>query len=295
MDLKETRLFAAVHDIYPLIDPETYFTLQTYKDKVVIITGGSKGIGATTALFYAKAGARLVLVARNTAGLNERKETLEQDVTGVEVVLVAGDISDPQISKQAIQAAVKKWDRIDIVVSNSGLGQGGVEKFHERDPSTWWYTQEVNVRGTLNIVHAAIPELLKTAGQVIVVSSQLAHVRVPMMADYSISKHTVNRLVEILALEYADISFYSVHPGAIPTPGSADVAERMGLPKGAVELPDTVGLPAATFLWLTSRHAEFLSGRYVQATWDLNEVIAKKEEIVRGNLLVMKLAGPAQT
>ena len=55
---------------------------------------------------------------------------------------------------------------------------------------------------------------------------------------------------------------------------------------------DPPELPAATVLWLTNRNAEFLSGRYVQATWDLNEVVAKKDEIVRDNLLVTKLAGP---
>ena len=60
-------------------------------------------------------------------------------------------------------------------------------------------------------------------------------------------------------------------------------------------MPDTLELPAATFLWLTSRNAEFLSGRYVQATWDLGEVVERKEEIVRENLLVTKLAGPART
>lgn len=118
-----------------------------------------------------------------------------------------------------------------------------------------------------------------------------------------------------VSTEYPELGgIYAVHPGVVLTPGSADVAERMGVPKDAIKMPDTVELPAATFLWLTARNAEFLSGRYggphfaihattdcfvdsryVQAVWDLNEVTAKKEQIVRDNLLVTKLAGPARS
>lgn len=110
-----------------MIDPKPYFESQTFKDHVVIITGGSKGIGATTALFYAKAGARLVLVARNIEDLEERKVAIEKDVSGVEIMAVSGDISDPEVSKRAVQAAAEKWNRVDIVVSNCGLGSGGLE------------------------------------------------------------------------------------------------------------------------------------------------------------------------
>ncbi|KZV64861.1 NAD(P)-binding protein [Peniophora sp. CONT] len=290
--VEEVGIFSPQHDIYPLVDPDTHFTSQTYKDKVVIITGGSKGIGATTALFYAKAGANVVLVARNTQDLEERKAAIEKDVAGSRVVVISGDVTDLEVGQRAVQAAVKSWGRVDVVVASAGLEHGGAKKFHEKDPVTWWHTQEVNVRGTLNIVHSAIPELLKTKGQVIVLSSALAHRRLSILADYGISKHTINRFVEIMALDYSAIRFYTVHPGLILTPGSADVAERMGLPKGTIETPDSVELPAATFLWLTARNAEFLSGRYIQATWDLNEVLAKQEEIVRDNLLVTKLAGP---
>ena len=70
--------------------------------------------------------------------------------------------------------------------------------------------------------------------------------------------------------------------------------ESMGI-KEHMQMPDTVELPAAMFLWLTARNAEFLSGRYIQADWDMDEVVAKKDEIVRDNLLVSKLAGPSKS
>ncbi|KZV64862.1 NAD(P)-binding protein [Peniophora sp. CONT] len=293
----ECSIFSPQHDVYPLIDPEPHFASKTFKDKVVILTGGSTGIGAVTALFYAKAGARVTIVARRADRLEERKIAIEKEVPGAQILTVAGDISDPEVGKRVVKATVDKWKQLDIVISNSAVMNGGIPKFAEKDLSAWWYTQEVNVRGTLNIIHAAIPELLKTRGQIIVVTSDLAHSRVPLLADYCVSKHTIDRFVEILAIEYPSLlTVYSVHPGVIATDGALEFQESLGI-KGKVPTPDTVELPAATFLWLTAPNSgvEFLSGRYIQATWDLNEVLAKKEEIIRDNLLVTKLAGPAKS
>ncbi|VDC07618.1 unnamed protein product [Peniophora sp. CBMAI 1063] len=290
----EIEIFTGVHDVYPLIDPESHFAHKTFKDKVVLITGGSTGIGFTTAQFYAKAGAKVLILARNVERLAQAKAAIEKDVYGADVIIQSGDITDPEVSKQAVTAVLSAWNRLDIVIANQfGILAGPTSRLAEKDPVAWWRTQEVNVKGTLNIAHAAIPELLKSKGQIIATSSAMAHFRVPTMMDYSLSKHTLNRFVEILALDYPEITAYAVHPGAIVTPGSSAAANSMGLGDN-VELPDTLELPAATFLWLTARNAEFLSGRYIQATWDLGEVLAQKDEIVRDNLLVTKLAGPAK-
>ncbi|VDC07619.1 unnamed protein product [Peniophora sp. CBMAI 1063] len=294
--VEEIEIFSPVHDVYPLISPDSHFANKTFKDKVVIITGGSVGIGLTTALFYARAGSKVLIVARRVPILEEAKQKIEKEVPGAQVQIVAGDISEPEVGKRVVDAAVQTWSKVDIVIANQFTSVAGpINKFGEKDPSAWWTTQVVNVRGTLNIVHAALPELLKTKGQVLATTSGAAHARLPFLMDYCISKHTLNRFIEILALDYPELKFYALHPGAIPTPGSTAAVASMGLPEGALPQPDTLELAAATFLWLTARNAEFLNGRYVQATWDLNEVLAKKEEIVRDNLLVTKLAGPAKS
>lgn len=149
MEIPEVKLFTFIHEyvlrfhfsqcrtltlrssVYPLVDPNTHFTSKTFKDQVVIISGGSKGIGATTALYYAKAGAKLVLVARKIKDLEDRKTSIEEEVSGAEVAVVAGDISDLEVSKRAVQTAVQKWNRVDIVVANSGIGQGGPESMSQ--------------------------------------------------------------------------------------------------------------------------------------------------------------------
>ncbi|VDC07614.1 unnamed protein product [Peniophora sp. CBMAI 1063] len=291
--MEEVDIFSPVHDVYPLIDPASHFESKTFKDKVVIITGGSLGIGATAALFYARSGANVLVVARRLDNLEKTKQGIEKEVPNAKVLILSGDIVDPEVGKHAVKTAVDAWGKVDIVLANQFTNMTPVGKLGENDPVAWWVTQEVNVRGTVNIVHAAIPELLKTKGQIIATTSVAAHARSPISMDYSISKHTLDRFVEILALDYPELTIYAVHPGGIKTPGSDRALGDMGL-IGVVPLPDTLELPAATFLWLTARNAEFLSGRYIQATWDLNEVLAKKDEIVRDNLLVTKLAGPAK-
>ena len=112
--------------------------------------------------------------------------------------------------------------------------------------------------------------------------------------------------------DYPELTFYAVSPGVVQTDGAIEKLDEMGF--DAVTFVDTLELPAATFLWLTARNAEFLSGRsviriacfiststdrltyrYVEAPWDLGEVLAKKDIIIKENLLVTKLAGPPKS
>jgi len=288
----EISIFTPKHDVYPLIDPAPLFKSQAFKGSVVIITGGGRGIGASIATDYARAGAHLVLTGRGQAGLDERVATLAKDVPGVRVKIVVGDISKPEIAKQAVQTAIDAFGKLDIVVANAAVLTSDPHLLGSKDPLEWWYTQEVNVRGTFGVIHAALPELQKTRGQIVAVSSAAAHIRFPTMSDYQISKHAVNRLIELVAIEYPDIKAYTVHPGTIETQTAQEAMTNIGLKPN---FNDTLGLPAATLLWLTNRNAEFLSGRYIQATWDLGEVVAAKDEIVRDNLLVTKLVGPRKT
>lgn len=122
----DRRLIHA-YRVYPLIDPKPHVSSQTFKDKVVIITGGSTGIGAAAALLYAQAGAKLLLVARTAKNLEERKKIVESAVPGAQVLILAGDIADPEVGKRAVKLAVDTWKQLDIVVANSAGYMGGKE------------------------------------------------------------------------------------------------------------------------------------------------------------------------
>ena len=154
----------------------------------------------------------------------------------------------------------------------------------------------------------SIPELLKTKGQIVFVTSLAAQVRLPNSSEYCTSKHAINRFAEFVTIgeyylvicasigtkrqlphrlaEYPDIKVFSINPGSVET----DMFNELG-----IEIPpnSTTGLAAATILYLTSGKADYLSGRYTSATWDLGEVERDwKEKIVAQNGLVSKLSIP---
>ena len=234
-----------------------------------------------------------------------------------------------------LRAADKRAFALRVVITgrDSVIELFRLVAFASKDPKGWWDILEVNIRGPYNYIqcvecrmlavephaHAhlvlhsfSVPELLKTKGQVVIVTSAAAQVRFPNASEYCTSKHAINRFAEFVTIgdshflyiftppprigaeryfphrfaEYPDIKVFSVHPGSIQT----DMADEFA---GNVPVDSTVGLAAATVLYLTSGKADYLSGRYVSATWDLGEVERDwKEKIVMQNGLVSKLSIP---
>jgi NAD(P)-dependent dehydrogenase (short-subunit alcohol dehydrogenase family) len=194
---------------------------KTFKDKVVLITGASRGIGLTTAIFYARAGAHLVLVSRYQSALEKSKEAVLEEYPDARVLIVAADVTDPMRTKFVLNATIETYGRLDILIANAGfvtptdqcMSKSKLERtsllnlrlvLGQKDVMTWWYTQEVNVRGVLNYVQCvsfaqkrvvilvthdfsvALPELAKTQGQIIIVTSAGAHLRMPKSSDYQV-------------------------------------------------------------------------------------------------------------
>ncbi|KAI0051520.1 NAD-P-binding protein [Auriscalpium vulgare] len=274
------------HDVYPTIDPKVHYDGQTFKGKVVLVTGASRGIGLETALSYARSGASLVLVSRKQATLDDSKNAIIAELPKAEVITFVADVTDVQKSEEAIKATIKRFGKLDILVANAGAARPMDKPFASKDPTGWWNIFEVNVRGVYNFVHFAIPELLKTNGQIVIVSSGVAQLRIPTASEYCTSKFALNRFAEFIALEYPSLRVFPVHPGVIGT----ELNLATDAPVPAV---DTLALPAATFLYLTSGKANWLSGRYISAPWDLGEVESVwKQKIVAQNGLVSKLSIP---
>ncbi|KAH9965304.1 NAD-P-binding protein [Russula dissimulans] len=274
------------HDIYPTIDPRAHYAAQTFKGKVVLITGASRGIGLETALQYARSGASLVLVARKQETLNLTRDAVLRDVPGANILTFAADVRDVKRAEAAVAATVARFGRLDVLIANAGMIRPVDKPFASKDPSTWWDVFEVNVRGVYNYTHFAVPELVKTKGSVVILTSVAAQYRLPFASDYATSKHAVDRFAEFIAVEYPDIKVFPVHPGVVATELNAEANVGM-------ETIDSVALPAATILYLTAGNADYLSGRFIAAPWDLGEVERVwKESIVGQNLLVSKLATP---
>jgi len=274
------------HDIYPTIDPRSHYAAQTFKGKVVLITGASRGIGLETALQYARSGASLVLVSRKQETLNLTRDAVLHEVPGAEVLTFPADVRDVNRAEEAVKATIARFGKLDILVANAGLMRAVDKPFASSNPWTWWDVFEVNVRGCYNYIHFAVPELNKTKGCIVILTSLAAQVRLPNASEYSTSKHAIGRFAEFVRIENPDIKVFPVHPGVVDTELAAE--GNVGL-----EPVDSVALSAATILYLTARKADYLNGRFISAPWDLSEVERVwKEKILEENLLVSKLALP---
>jgi NAD(P)-dependent dehydrogenase (short-subunit alcohol dehydrogenase family) len=155
--------------VYPLVDPVQHWKSKTFKDKVVLITGASRGIGLTTAIFYARAGARLALVSRKLQALEESKAAVLKEQPDTLILLIPADVADPKAAQNAVNKTIETYGSLDILITNAGYTtpMDHCEYFDvifiwaiidetivlgEKDIISWWYTQEVNVRGVVNYI-----------------------------------------------------------------------------------------------------------------------------------------------
>jgi len=226
-------------------------------------------------------------VARSQAALDASRDAILRERPSAQIFVFPADVRDVTKAEEAVAATVAHYGRLDILVANAAILRPMDQPFASKDANGWWDVFEVNVRGPYNFIHFSVPELLKTKGQVVIISSAAAQCRVPNASEYCTSKHAINRFSEFITIEYPDIKVFSVHPGNVKTV----MFDEFGAP---IAPDSTVGLAAATILYLTSGKADYLSGRYVAATWDLGEVEHDwKEKIVAQNGLVSKLSIPA--
>ncbi len=167
------------------------------KDKVVIITGASSGIGLASAREFAKRGARLVLAARSAEKLQEIAASLEEQ--GTECLAVPTDVSREEDCKQMVEKALERFGRIDILVNNAGLSMRAL--FRDLDLSVLKKLMDVNFWGTVYCTKYALPALLKSRGTVVGVSSVAGLHGLPARTGYSASKYAMQGFLETLRIE----------------------------------------------------------------------------------------------
>jgi len=105
--------------VYPLIDPQNHYDRQTYAGKVVLITGASRGIGLETALYYARAGASVTIVARKQETLNISRDKILTEQPSAQILAFLADVRDVKKAEEAVAATVARFGRLDILVANA--------------------------------------------------------------------------------------------------------------------------------------------------------------------------------
>jgi NAD(P)-dependent dehydrogenase (short-subunit alcohol dehydrogenase family) len=275
-------------DIYPAIDPEPLYAAQSFSGKVVLVTGASRGVGRETALQYARAGASVAIVARSGGTLDETRDIIVAAVPGVDVLVLNADVRDVESVRAAVESVLRHFGKLDILIANAGAITSFTPLLNKKDPNAWWNTFEVNIRGVFNTVSVAVPALEKTQGYIVALSSMGGQLRIPGGSDGCISKHAVNRLVEFIALEHPSVRTFALAPGYLPTRLAAETGSLGENGEGGAGFPlNTVALPAATMLYLTSGRADWLSGRFCSSNWDMAEVERDWKDVIvqKGGLL----------
>ncbi|KZV69178.1 NAD-P-binding protein [Peniophora sp. CONT] len=284
--ITETLPVETRHEVYPTIDPASGWASQSFKGKAVFITGASRGIGRVTAVTFAKAGAAVAIAARSESALEETKAAVLKEVPEAKVEKYVVDVKNTAQVEAAVEAAAAAFGRLDVVIANAGALTVFGKTMDEKPADAWWNTFEVNILGVYNTIRPAAKYLRKVNGCFVATSSLAAQLRWPGGSDYETSKHTVNRLIEFVDQESPSVTAFALHPGSVAT----DIAHESGLVEQGVEMPDAAELPAYTMFYLASGKADWLSGRYVDATWDLGQVEREwKEKILAKDLLINKL------
>ena len=167
------------------------------RNKVVIITGASSGIGLATAKEFAKQGSKLVLGARNIDALNKLKSDLSAQ--GCHIVVLKTDVSNESDCKKLIDAAVSEFGRIDVLINNAGISMRAL--FMDTDIEVLKQLMDVNFWGTVYCTKYALPYLLESKGSVVGVSSIAGFIGLPGRAGYSASKFAMHGFLETLRTE----------------------------------------------------------------------------------------------
>ena len=233
--------------------------------KVALISGGARGMGAAEARMFASEGASVVI--GDVLEDEGRRVAAEIGEAGGQALFVALDVTSESQWRDAIDAAVSSFGRLDVLVNNAGIGGGGnVEETTEAD---WDRTMDINAKGVFLGTKTAIPAMRRSGGgSIINISSQLGIVGTDNSSpQYQASKGAVRLLTKSTAIQYAreGIRANSVHPGPIVTPmteaGRAD-QDRYDMtvsriPLGRYGEPEDV---AYGVLFLASDESSFMTG-----------------------------------
>jgi len=180
--------------------------------KTVLITGAARGIGAELARKAAGRGARVALVGLEP----ERLATLAGEL-GPEHLWVEADVTDPEALKTAVQRTVDTFGGLDIVVANAGIAP--LTTVATASAHALARTIEVNLIGSMLTAHAALPEVVKRKGHILLISSAAAFTVLPGMSAYCAAKAGLERFGDALRLEVAHrgVTVASAHPTWIDT------------------------------------------------------------------------------
>ncbi len=231
--------------------------------KIVLVTGGSRGIGAAVARRFASVGSKVVVGCRSKSAA---AMAVLRDIAamGAEGIAALGDVADPEAARAVVAQAVARFGHIDVVVNCAGISDH--RPFEASDPALFHAIFDTNVLGTIVVIQAALPHLTAPGGRIINFSSALATRPIPKTSIYAASKAAVAALSHALAKEFGPrgITVNTIAPGVIETDMTTGTLAERGASILAMTPLGRIGQPAdvsGVALFLASPDAGWLTGR----------------------------------
>ncbi len=224
-----------------------------FEGKVVVVTGGSKGIGLAMAKAFAEEGAKVV------AGSRQPGEDLEKLAGSYPVVPVSVDLSTAEGPGKLVVRAVHEFGGVDVLVNNVGGAKPHMEGFLSITDEDWLGTLEFNLMSAVRTSRAALPHLLEGGGAIVNVSSVNGRLPRPAVADYAASKAAMTNLSKALSEEFSPqgVRVNAVSPGPVRTP----LWEEEG--SFGDQLADAMGVELEDFLDAIPEHDGLTIGRMI--------------------------------
>lgn len=211
---------------------------MSLKEKVIIITGASSGIGAATAKLLASQGAKVVISARREERLNQLRDSMPEACISV----VKADVTNFEEVQAVVDYTVDKFGKVDAMYNNAGIMP--VNPLIRLQRQEWQQILDINVMGVLNGIAAVLPVMVKQKhGHILATDSVAGHVVVPNLAVYNGSKFAVRAIMEGLRQEQRvnGIKTSIVSPGAVHTELFNSISDPKNR-QAEIETEKTIGL-----------------------------------------------------
>ncbi|KAJ5520277.1 hypothetical protein N7463_000730 [Penicillium fimorum] len=253
--------------------------------KVVLITGASGGIGRATASSFAASGPRaLILLGRRPDALAGTAAIVRGSHPEVTIQTHEAELCDASSVRNIMNKVAAEFGGIDILIHSAGV-LAPVVPLLEADPATFLDGYKTTVVGSLVTAQAVVlanksvsPNEDKPITFVNLTTAGIIFPPFPGMGAYVSSKMAAVKVLQAFAVENPQVRLHNVHPGFLDTAMSAKLSESIKLPFAF----DEISLPADFLVWIVSPEAEFLKNKIVFSCWDVDELKARKNEIVGG-------------
>jgi 3-oxoacyl-[acyl-carrier protein] reductase len=244
--------------------------LLSLSDKVALITGGSRGIGAATVRMFTAAGAKVVFSYQKA---RTQADALVKECGAADCHAVASNLTTPDSARALVAEAVKHFGRLDILVANHGVWLGEDVAIDKMPDEQWRSTLSINLDAVFGLVKYTVAQMKSqprtgpAAGHIVLISSTSGQRGEAFHCDYSSTKGAIISLTKSLSSELAPVGIYvnCVAPGWVDTdmskatlddPTTGDKVRRT-IPLGRVGKPEEIAAPV---LFLCTEHAGFISG-----------------------------------